>query len=137
MRKWIPKEMEWFLAELIQQFTFANGDGPSVWVNTLLVKANNVEEAYEKALKLGAKYNDTYINTDGVEVTTTFRGMRNLYLIYDPLEDGAELIYEEFDDLTEDEIAGMVTPKEQLAVFQWHGEEVAQGTDATSEGGLK
>lgn len=133
MSKWVPKDMEWFLAELIQQFTFANGDEPLVWVNTVLIKANSLDEAYEKALKRGESYDDTYTNTDGVEVRTTFRGLRDLFLIYEKLEDGAEILYEEIDDISEEEIVEMITPKDQLAAFQAHGNPSAE-LDRTTEG---
>ena len=134
MRKWIPKDMEWFLAELIQQFEYANDDKRDVWINTILVKANSPEEAYEKALKFGESYNDRYINPDGIEVTVTFRGLRNLYLIYEDLEDGAEILYEDIEEISEEEIAAMVTPKEQLAAIQAHGKEHVEQAIATREG---
>lgn len=117
---WVPQEMEWFLAELIQEHTFGNGDGPLVWVNTVLIRANSLEEAYEKALTTGSKYNDKYKNTDGDLVTVRFRGLRDLLLIYEPLEDGAEIAYTEYDEITEEEIAAMVTPKEELGAFVKH-----------------
>lgn len=53
-------------------------------------------------------------------MTVRFRGLEDLYLIYDKLEDGAELLYTEYDDLTEDDVLKMITPKEQLAAFQAH-----------------
>jgi tetratricopeptide (TPR) repeat protein len=115
--------MEWFLAEHIQQFTFANGDDPLVWVNTVLIQATSLEEAYSKAMAQGEPYNHKFINTDQVEVTCTFRGLRDLYLIYDKLEDGSEIIWTEYDDLDEAQIAAMVTPKEKLAAFVTHGQE--------------
>ena len=118
MSKYIPSEIEWFLAEMVQEFTFSNGDGPLVWVNTILINAVSLEDGYTKALQFGEQYNDTYLNSDHVEVTTRFRGLRDLFLIHDKLEHGAELLYEERDDLTEQQIAGMVKTKEQLAVFR-------------------
>lgn len=123
MPKYIPKDMEWFLADVIQQFTFANGDSPSVWINTHLIKAASPEEAFNKASVVGERYNDTYLNTDQVEVTSTFRGLRDLLLIYEPLEDGAEIHWTEHDDLSEEQIAAMVTPKEKLGAFVVHSEE--------------
>jgi hypothetical protein len=51
MARWTPKDMEWFLADLIQQFTFVDGSH-SIYVNTLLVKATSIDQAYEKALGL-------------------------------------------------------------------------------------
>lgn len=117
---WVPKDMEWFIADLIQEFTFANGDGPLVWVNQILIRANSLEEAYENSLARGAVYNSSYLNSDGVQVTERFRGLRDLYLIYDKLEDGAEILYTEYDDLDETRIAAMITPKERLAAFVTH-----------------
>ena len=111
---WDPGEMEWFLAELIQGFTFSNGENPLVWVNTILIRANSLDQAYEKALKQGSLYDDTYANSNDVLVTVRFRGLRDLILIYEKLEDGAELSYTEYDDLNEEKIAAMVTPKEKL-----------------------
>ena len=118
--KWVPKNMEWFRADLIQEFTFANGDNPHVWVNQILIQANSLELAYTKALAYGEHYNETFTNTSGELVTVRFRGLEDLYLIYDKLEDGAELLYTEYDDLTEEDIANMITPKEHLAAFQAH-----------------
>lgn len=126
--------MEWFLAEIIQQFTFANGDGPLVWINSVLVKANDIEEAYQKALKFGEAENSKYLNPDGVEVTSTFRGLKNLYLIYDKLEDGAELIYQEIDEITEEEITGMIKSKDELSVFKWHSSQDTESLNAIREG---
>ena len=74
---WVPKDMEWFIADLIQEFTFANGDGPLVWVNQILIRANSLEEAYENSLARGAVYNSSYLNSDGVQVTERFRGLRD------------------------------------------------------------
>jgi hypothetical protein len=128
--------MEWFMVDLIQEFTFKDGSH-LVWVNKRLVKATSLEQAYEKALEFGNAYNHTFINTDQEEVKSSFRGVRDLYLIYDKLEDGAELIYEEYEEITEDEIAAMVTPKEKLAAFELHSPEQSQSVTATQEEALK
>jgi hypothetical protein len=132
MAKRTPKRMEWFLADLIQQFTFKDGSH-LVWVNTRLVKATSLEQAYEKALEFGKAYNHTFINTDQEEVKSSFRGLRDLYLIYEELEDGTELIYEEYEEITEDEIVAMVTPKEKLAAFELHGPEQRPTVTPTQE----
>ncbi len=123
MPKYLPKDIEWFLAELIVEFTFENGDHPLVWVNTVLVNATSLEDGYEKALQLGAQHNDTYLNTDDVRVITRFRGLRNLLLVYDKLEHGAELMWEEFEDLTPGQVDEMISPKNELGVFVTHGPE--------------
>jgi hypothetical protein len=131
MAKSTPREMEWFLAELIQQFTFLDGSH-LVWVNMILINANSVEQAYEKAMKLGEAYNYSFTNPDQEEVKMSFRGLRDLYLIYEKLEDGAELLYADYEEITEEEIAAMVTPKEKLAAFEMHGPEQAQTVTPTN-----
>ncbi len=132
MAKWIPKDMEWFLAELIQQFTFLDGSH-SIYVNTVLVKSDSIEQAYEKALEFGKVYNYSFTNSDGEEVRVSFRGLRDLYVIYEKLEDGAEIIYEEYDEITDDEITAMVTPKEKLAAFEKHDQGQSEAVTAIQE----
>ena len=136
MPKWIPKDMEWFLAELIQQFTYVDGSH-SVYVNTILVNANSLEKAYEKALKFGQAYNETFTNTDQEEVKVSFAGLRDLFLIYEKLEDGAEVLYSEYEDITEEQIAAMVTPKEKLAAFLTHWTEDSEKVSPNQEEALK
>jgi Domain of unknown function (DUF4288) len=130
---WVPKDMEWFRADLIQEFTFSNGDGPLVWVNQILIHATSLEQAYEKALAHGYLYNDSYENSDGDQVTVRFRGLYDLYLIYDKLEDGAELLYTEYDEITEEEIQAMITTKEKLAAFVTHGVDPESGRAKLSQ----
>jgi len=115
--------MEWFLAELVEDFSYEGSEKHDVYVNTILVRANSVEEAHAKALTFGERYNSEYTNTDAVRVTVKFGGIRNLYLIYEKLEDGSEIIYEEIEDLSADEVAALAKPKEQLAAFVNHGPE--------------
>jgi hypothetical protein len=124
MAKYVPQNMEWFLAEMIQEIRVGNDDNLTVWVNTILIKASSLEEAYSKSNEHGLVYNSTYTNTDGEEVVTRFRGLRNLLLIYEPLEDGSEIMWEEYEDQTEQDIEELVTPKEQLGVFITHGPDV-------------
>lgn len=120
----IPKHTEWFVGELVEEFNVAGKAENLVHINTNLIRANSPDVAYEKAIALGESANRTFTNTDGVEVTVRFRGLRGLYPIYDPLEDGAELLYEEREGMGDEEIARMVRPKEALAVFSpaWKGE---------------
>ena len=62
--------------------------------------------------------NRTYFNSDGAEVTSRFRGLRDLYVIHGNLEDGDEIPYSEYEDPTEEEVLRMITPREELAVFK-------------------
>ncbi|WP_353071034.1 DUF4288 domain-containing protein [Tunturiibacter gelidoferens] len=63
--KWIPKDMEWFLADMIQELKVAGAEDSTVWINTHLIRASSPDEAYEKALNRGKLYEDSWTNTSG------------------------------------------------------------------------
>jgi hypothetical protein len=44
--------------------------------------------------------------------------LSGLNVIYDELEHGAELIYDELLDLSEEDVEALIVPKQDLAVFQ-------------------
>ena len=85
--------------------------------NLVLVRADSPEEAYQKAMELGAAGEQSYENIDGKAVTFRFRGLHDLNVIHDELEHGAELIYSEDRDFDESAIRAWVNPKEELGVF--------------------
>lgn len=113
----IPENIEWFIGELVEEFKAADQSENLVHINTILIKADSPEAAYEKALTFGESANRVFKNTDGVEVSVNFRGLRGLYPVYDRLEDGAELLYEVREGMSEEAIAKIVKPKEGLAAF--------------------
>jgi hypothetical protein len=119
--KWIPKDMEWFLADIIQELKVADADDSTVWINTHLIKASSPEEAYEKALNHGKLYDNSWTNTDGELVVSRFRGLRDLLLIYEKLEDGAEIMWEEQEDVSEQDIQEMIKPRALLGAIEVHG----------------
>jgi hypothetical protein len=104
----IPKNTEWFIGELVEVFKAADQSEKLVHINTTLIKADSPEVAYEKALALGESANRVFRNTDGIDVTVRFRGLRGLFPVYDRLEDGAELLYEEREGMSDEAIAAMV-----------------------------
>jgi hypothetical protein len=121
----IPENTEWFIGELVEEFQAADQTENLVHINTILIKADSPEVAYEKALTLGESANRVFTNTDGVDVRVRFRGLRGLYPVYDRLEDGAELLYEKREGMSDEAIAKMVKRKEELAVFSptWDDEQ--------------
>jgi hypothetical protein len=86
--------------------------------NLILIRASSAEEAYEKAMARGHEMEDTYQSPEGETVTVLFRGLSDINLIQDELEDGAEIAYEEIPDISEEEIQEMLQPKEDLGIFQ-------------------
>jgi hypothetical protein len=89
-----------------------------VHINLVLVQADGPDAAFHRALELGKQAEATYDNPDGQQVTVMFRGLRDLHMIHDALEHGAELLYEEQIGLAETDLAKLVRPKAQLAVFR-------------------
>lgn len=108
----------WYLAELMEGFQVDGEETDLLWVNWILVNAGDAEEAYTKALTFGADLNREYHNTEGALVVVTFRGLRGLHEIYEELVDGAEILFEEFEDISREDIKRMAKPKEQLSVFR-------------------
>jgi hypothetical protein len=49
----VPKNAEWYLAEIVEELTVADDPRNVVWRNLTLVHANSPEDAYEQALRLG------------------------------------------------------------------------------------
>ena len=84
----------------------------------MLVRADSPDEAYERALELGKQLEMSYENPDGKLVVCAFRGIRDMNVIHDELEHGAELNYEEKVGVLNDEIERMLTPKDQLTIFR-------------------
>jgi Domain of unknown function (DUF4288) len=114
---YIPANANWWLADLIVEFTIEGEDGNAVHYNLTLVRADSADEAYAKAVRLGERHEVTFTNTDGKLVNVRFRGLRDLMVIHDELEDGAELLYEEEADVAEDRILAAIRPKHKLSVF--------------------
>lgn len=113
----IPDDARWYIADLVFEHTIVDDPRNVVHVNIHLIEANSPEQAYQKAVKLGQAGEQSYINTDDKKVQITFRGLRDLGVIHDDLEDGAELLYEEAVGLTEDNLLRWIKPKDALSVF--------------------
>jgi hypothetical protein len=114
----IPKDARWYLADVVLEHAVEGDVRNVVHVNVHLIGANSPERAYEKACALGREAEQVYANSDGKEVRVVFRGLRDLNVIHEALEDGAELSYERHESVPEDRPAGWVSRKKSLAVFR-------------------
>ncbi len=108
----------WYLAEIVTETRMAGEHENVVHNNLILIRASSSEEAYEKTMAHGREMEDTYQSPEGVTVTILFRGLSDLNVIQDELEDGAEIAYEEMLDMSEEDILEMLQPKDELGVFQ-------------------
>jgi hypothetical protein len=51
---YIPKSAKWYLAEIVEQITVEGDPRSVVHTNLVLVRADSPEEAYQRAIELGA-----------------------------------------------------------------------------------
>ena len=66
------------------------------WENTVIVKANNIDEAYKKIETIGKSEQNPYKGgPGGISVQWVYEGITELLPIYEELEDGAELMWRE------------------------------------------
>ncbi len=67
-----------------------------VWENTVIVRAGSLDEAYGKVVSVAETATTPYKGgPDGVPVQWVFEGVTELLPIYEPLEDGAEIMWTE------------------------------------------
>jgi len=114
------KTHKWYISHEILYFQKTKRSGPreetlTVWENLVLIKARNPEEAYRKALKRG-RLNEEKVKIDGDEGYCKFKGLRDLVLIYDKLEDGAELEWRTC-QANRTELSRMIKPKQKMQAF--------------------
>ena len=113
----IPKDAKWYLADIVEEIRVEGDPRNVVHTNLILVRADSPDEAYEKAMALGKRGNTKYKNTEGRTVTIRFRGLRDLNVIHDELDHGAEIIFEEDVAVSEKKIKSWIQPKRRLGVF--------------------
>ncbi len=66
----------------------------ATWENTVIVKAANLDEAYEKVEKIGVEHAEPYKGgLEGISVQWEYLGIIELFPIYEALEDGAEIMW--------------------------------------------
>jgi len=114
---YIPKDAKWYIADIIVEIRIENEPRNVVHTNMMLIRADSPEEAFKKANELGAEEETSYKNSDGNLVVSRYRGLRDLNGVYEELEHGAELVFEEDIDIPEDKIQAWISPKEKLGVF--------------------
>lgn len=107
----------WYIAELLQELQLKDKTTREVRNNMMLVQAIDAEEAYTKSLTFGEKLHFSRRETNGTLITSRFRGLRGLNEIYDPFEDGSEIIFEQYEALSDAALEKHITDKDHLSVF--------------------
>ena len=114
----IPANAEWYLADIIEQITVEGDMRNIVHKNMVLLRAVSPDEAYAKAMALGRGREITYQNPSNKLVRIRFRGLSDLNVIGDQLEDGTEVLFVEKIGIDDAEIAKWIRPKDQLNIFR-------------------
>jgi hypothetical protein len=113
----IPAKSKWYITELIVEIRVEGEDRNVLHKNMLLIQADSPERAFERALEYGRTYDYQDKNPQNKVITSRFRGLASLDVIYEELEDGAEILYDERIGVSEDDILRLIVPKDKLAVF--------------------
>jgi hypothetical protein len=113
----IPEDAKWWVADIVEEIRVQGDHRNVVHTNQTLIRADSPAEAYSKAIALGKQGNTNYKNPEGKMVTIRFRGLRNLDVIHDKLQDGAEIGFHRDVAVGEKRIKSWVRPKNKLNVF--------------------
>jgi hypothetical protein len=84
-----------------------------VWENTRIIRAKTRDEAYAKATKLGSEIGPRETNGG----TWSFLGIADLLPIYEELEDGAEILWNDLGYMSQEKAKSLVSSKKTLPVF--------------------
>lgn len=91
----------WYVASYLIRFTEINDQNKDnqeerflSWENTIIVRASDLDEAYDKVVKIAQESTEPYLGgPDAVPVQWVFEGVTELLPIYEELEDGAEIMW--------------------------------------------
>ena len=112
------KNKKWYLAHeilYIEVNEALNQESFWVWENLILIQADNPEEALDKAM-INGQNSEGPVEIHGIKGYLTFKGLKNLILIYDELEDGAELEWMEY-EVNKEKLEQMVRTKQDMQAF--------------------
>jgi|SRR5437667_8771182 len=115
---YVPEHAKWYLASLIEELTVEGETQSVIHKNLVLIRADSPEQAYQRAGELGSQSEMDYENPQGKKVHVRFKGLNDLNVIYEKLEHGAELVYEEMIGLSRREIETLIRQKEDLSIFR-------------------
>ncbi|OZG72613.1 hypothetical protein BTA51_13875 [Hahella sp. CCB-MM4] len=113
----------WYVASYIERSKYVGEDDANenkrcvAWENTILIKASNPDEAYEKAIEEANIGREPYENSDGEMIQFVFEGLTSLLPIYEELEHGSEIMWTEHENKAIKTIKSMVKSKSELEVF--------------------
>lgn len=114
----------WWIASYLERFEFDDEDRTNAkrrctaWENTIILKAKDRDAAYRKAEKRGRLADGNEFSTpNGRKGVLRYEGLTGLLPIYEELEDGAEILWNEHRNRSVRKVKSLVKQKHELAVF--------------------
>lgn len=109
----------WYVGSFLLRFVETGSGGNNdldrrflSWENTILVRARNLDQAFEKVVKTAKSQTIPYRGgPDGVPVRWVFEGVTELLPIYEELEDGSEIMWAERAPRTLRSLRKLVKPR--------------------------
>jgi len=113
-------DRKWFMVEIIEKLEPVERDESkdlrrvTTYGNFHLIKAESADEAYNRGIKLGQESNLVFTNSDKVEMEWSFVGIGELLPIYEDIEDGAELMFTDYGNISHKRAMKMARDKTEL-----------------------
>ena len=114
------KNGNWFIVEIIAKCEPVERNEKqelrrvTTWGNHHLIKADSPEKAFDKAVKLGKEAEYKFTNCDKIEMEWIFVGIGELLPIYEDIEDGAELMWNDYGFISNRRTMKMPYKKKEL-----------------------
>lgn len=109
---------KWYLATIVMIITIENERKNVVHKNLHLIQAESGEAAYDKALALGNDSETSHLNSKDQLVNISFYGLAELEETVElDIYDGMELTFNEFEDVSSNELKKFVPFKKDLSIF--------------------
>lgn len=114
------KNGNWYIVEIIEKCEPVERNEKqelrrvTTWGNHHLIKADSPEKAFDKAVKLGKEAEYKFTNTDKIEMEWIFVGIGELLPIYEDIEDGAELMWNDYGFISNRRTMRMPYKKKEL-----------------------
>lgn len=117
----------WWVATIIERFEDEGEDKANprrrcrAWSNVVILKARDRNQAYNKAMRYGKLGKNGYDWIDPVtrcKARLVFEGLASLLPLYDNFdEDGSEILFEDYENVTVGRVKRWVRQKKDLEVF--------------------
>lgn len=114
------KNGNWYIVEIIEKCEPVERNEKqelrrvTTWGNHHLIKADSPEKAFDKAEKLGKEAEYKFTNSDKIEMEWIFVGIGELLPIYEDIEDGAELMWNDYGFISNRRTMRMPYKKKEL-----------------------